>query len=130
MLTGTVVMASNTGRPQSIDSDAKQYVRRLLLAMQPFQELRHDMPLQYVMTFLLVAEEEGLGITEYAKRADVAQSVMSRHILDLGDRDRKKAEGFGLVHTSVDPMELRKKRVYLTDKGRVIWRRMQRAIER
>jgi hypothetical protein len=39
---------------------------------------RDTMPLQYLMSFLLVALEEGKGVNEYAERARVSKSVMSR----------------------------------------------------
>jgi DNA-binding MarR family transcriptional regulator len=121
-------MLDKSGARQSLNEDEKRTVKGALMALEPFRELRHEMPLQYVVAFLLVAEEEGLGVTEYAKRAGVAQSVMSRHLLDIGDRDRKKNEGFGLVHKRQDPMNLRVQRVFLTDKGRVIARRIIEAI--
>ena len=62
--------------------------RTVLDLHQPFRSLRGTMPLQYVTAFMLVAEEEGLGVVDYAQRAGVSISVMSRHLLDIGDRDR------------------------------------------
>ncbi len=115
------------GAHQSLGTDEKRRVKALLTALEPFREIRGDMPLQYVTSFLLVAEEEGLGVTEYAARAGVSQSVMSRHLLDIGDRDRHMNEGFGLVYKRQDPLELRRFRVFLTDKGRVIALRIIRA---
>jgi DNA-binding MarR family transcriptional regulator len=119
-------MATKDSR-QSLPDEEKRSVKSLIMAIEAFRDMRHDMPLQYVHTFLLVAEEEGLGVTEYAERAGVSQSVMSRHLLDIGDRDRYREPGFGLVHKRQDPMELRKQRVFLTDKGRAIARRILRA---
>jgi len=124
---GTGILAK--GIRQSLTDEEKRLVKTLLVALDIMRELRGDMPMQYVMTFRLVAEEEGLGITEYAQKAGVAQSVMTRHVLDIGDRDRYRGEGMGLVYKQVDPMEQRKHRVWLTDKGRVIMRRIIRAIE-
>jgi DNA-binding MarR family transcriptional regulator len=78
------------------------------------------MPLQYVTTFLLVALNEGRGVTEYAEMAGVSQSVMSRHLLDIGERDRYMEKGFGLITYRPNPFELRKHEVFLTDKGRAL----------
>lgn len=78
------------------------------------------MPLQYVTAFLLVAQEEGLGVSDYAQRAGVSLSVMSRHLLDIGERNRNQEEGFGLVTYRSNPMELRKHEYTLTDKGRAL----------
>jgi len=78
------------------------------------------MPLQYATAFLLVAQNEGLGVGEYAERAGVSVSVMSRHLLDIGQRNRHMEEGFGLVTYRANPMELRRHEYTLTDRGRAL----------
>ena len=91
--------------------------RALLAAIRAFMRERGDMPAQYIQTFLLVATEPGLGVSEYALRAGVSKSVMSRHILDLGVRHRSGEPGLGLLYTKQNPMNLRAHEVFLTDKG-------------
>jgi DNA-binding MarR family transcriptional regulator len=88
------------------------------------------MPLQYVTAFLLVCHEEGMGVGDYAERAGVSVSVMSRHLLDIGDRNRHMEEGFGLVTYRANPMELRKHEYMLTDKGRALAHKILRQWER
>jgi DNA-binding MarR family transcriptional regulator len=112
---------------QTLDEEEQKSLRSMLLALQPFLELRKDMPLQYFVSFLMVAVNEGLSLTEYAERAGVSQSVMLRHIFDIGEGDRTMKEGFGLVFRKQDPVDLRTWRVFLTDKGRAVARRMQQA---
>jgi hypothetical protein len=51
------------------------------------------MPAQYIQTFLLVAMEQGLSVRDYAERSDVSASVMSRHLLDIGERNRHMQPG-------------------------------------
>jgi len=85
--------------------------------------------LQYVTAFLLVTEEEGLGVGDYAKRAGVSVSVMSRHLLDIGERNRKMEAGFGLVTYRANPLELRKHEYMLTDKGRALLHQITRQME-
>ena len=102
--------------------------KRLLGALEPFRVLRATMPLQYVTAFLLVAEEEGLGVVDYARRAGVSISVMSRHLLDIGERDRYMNEGFGLITSRDNPMELRRKEFMLTDKGRAVFHKIKRSL--
>jgi DNA-binding MarR family transcriptional regulator len=87
------------------------------------------MPAQYIRTFLLVAEEQGLGVIDYAQRAGVSVSVMSRHLLDIGERNRHMEDGFGLVTYRPNPMELRKHEYFLTDKGRTLLHKITRHIE-
>jgi DNA-binding MarR family transcriptional regulator len=111
------------------DEDRKR-VRAVLGALEPFFAVRGTMPAQYIKAFLLVAEEEGLGVIDYAQRAGVSVSVMSRHLLDIGDRNRHMEEGFGLITHRVNPMELRKHEYFLTDKGRSLLHKVLRHIER
>jgi DNA-binding MarR family transcriptional regulator len=101
----------------SLSSAEKEQLAKLLAALEPFRGLRKTMPLQYVVAFLLVALEEGGGTTEYARRAGVAQSVMSRHLLDIGDHKRDMSAGFGLVTQRQAPLNLRKHETTLTPKG-------------
>lgn len=108
----------------------KRAVKGLLGALEPFKELRGTMPLQYVTAFLMVAQEEGLGVGDYAERAGVSVSVMSRHLLDIGERNRMMEEGFGLVTYRPNPMELRKHEYMLTDKGRALIHRITRHWEK
>jgi DNA-binding MarR family transcriptional regulator len=83
-----------------------------------FQEHNPTMPIQMAASFLLVAKNEGKSLRELRQLSGVAQSTMSRHLLDLGARNRRFGEGLGLVRSEIDPMELRRKQFYLTPKGR------------
>lgn len=113
---------------QSLSTEEKETLRKLLAALEPFRDLRGTMPLQYVVAFLLVALEEGEGTSEYARKAGVSQSVMSRHLLDIGDRNRHMEEGFKLVTQRQDPLNLSKHQNMLTDKGRGIAHKIIRAL--
>jgi DNA-binding MarR family transcriptional regulator len=108
------------GVKQSLSSDEKQSIKSLMQAMQPFDNIRHTMPLQYIRAFILVALEEGLGVKEYARRSGVSPSVMSRHLLDIGERDRYKKPGLGFVVQRQDPLDLRTHQYFLTDGGRAL----------
>jgi DNA-binding MarR family transcriptional regulator len=105
----------------------RQAVLALLAALEPFRALRATMPLQYVTAFLLVAYEEGLGVGDYAERAETSISVMSRHLLDIGLRDRHMKPGFDLVTYRANPMELRKHEYMLTDRGHALVHKILRA---
>ena len=80
------------------------------------------MPLQYVTAFLLVATEEHLNVTEYAKRAGTSQSLMTRHLMDLGEVNRYHEPGFGLLEAYDDLMDRRNRLMRLSAKGKhVVW---------
>lgn len=117
-------------RRQSLTIAEQKKVAALMAALEHFRILRPTMPAQYIYAFLMVCEDEGRGVTEYAQQAGVAQSVMSRHLLDLGDRDRSGQPGFGLVTLRQDPLNLRRHQAILTDKGRMLWHQVSRALDK
>jgi len=88
-------------------ADQVATLKNALKALTPFIDLRDTMPLQCVMAFMLVATEEGLNISTYAKRAGISGSLMARHLEDLGDLNRYRQPGFGLVEQFSDPMDRR-----------------------
>jgi DNA-binding MarR family transcriptional regulator len=115
-------------KPTKANGADAQAIKTFMAALSPFRRIRPTMPLQYVIAFLLVAEEEGLSVSEYAERAGVSLSVMSRHLLDIGPRNRYMEEGFGLVETRQNPMELRKNELYLSHKGRALMNEISRQL--
>ena len=102
----------------SFDMDDRKHLDKVSSLFQAFRQLDSTMPLQLAYTFLLCATYEGESVGDIARRAGFAISTTSRHILDLGEYDRQKNPGYGLVETRIDPMELRRKTVHLTSKGR------------
>jgi hypothetical protein len=68
------------GRAKPIPADQVATLKNVLNALKPFIVLRDTMPLQHVRAFLLVAAEEGLNVSTYAKRAEISQSLMTRHL--------------------------------------------------
>lgn len=103
---------------------------RLIAVLESFRDFRRTMPLQYIVAFLHVALDEGKTIGEYALKAGVAPSVMSRHLLDIGARNRHMEPGFGLVQTKPNVLNLREHAVYLTEKGRSLFNKITRQLER
>lgn len=102
----------------SYDLDDRKHLDKASGLFQAFRALDSTMPLQLAYTFILCAIYEGESVGDIAKRAGFAVSTTSRHILDLGEYDRLKKPGYQLVETRIDPMELRRKTVHLTPKGR------------
>jgi len=102
----------------SYDMSDRRHLDKVSSLFQAFRTLDPTMPLQLAYTFILCATYEGESIGDIARRAGFARATTSRHILDLGEFDRKKQPGYGLVETKIDPMELRRKTVHLTPKGR------------
>jgi DNA-binding MarR family transcriptional regulator len=113
----------------TVTEQEKAYARSLRLALEPFRQLRSTMPLQYVYTFLLVVENEGESVSDYAQMAEVPQTVMTRHLLDIGDRNRAGEEGFGLVTQERDRKDLRKHHAKVTSVGHALLHRIMTALK-
>jgi DNA-binding MarR family transcriptional regulator len=115
-------------QPKSISPDQAATLS-VYEALKPFREYRKTMPLQYVTVFLLVASDENQNFSTYATRQGTSQSLMSRHIADLGKVNRYHKPGFGLVETYDDLMDRRNKLVRLTPRGRHIVLEMSKALQ-
>jgi DNA-binding MarR family transcriptional regulator len=99
-----------------------QEVQRLL---ESISAINPEMPLQQARCLFIVAEsEEGLSLSDIAKKAGIGLATASRYIGALGKINRKKEEGLQLIESFEDPMERRKKVIRLTTKGRVAVRRI------
>ena len=97
--------------------------------MEAFRAIRpniQNMPMGDAYGFLVVALEGGLGITEYAERAGITQSGMTRTLSALGEGGRYGAAGFGLVQQVIDEKDLRKRQTFLTEKGKALIREITR----
>jgi DNA-binding MarR family transcriptional regulator len=87
-------------------------------------------PASYIEAFYLVAMEQGLSVEEYAARAERSISTMSRHLLDIGDRNRKMKPGLGLVTARANPLNRRRREYFLTPRGRALLNQLSLADSR
>jgi DNA-binding MarR family transcriptional regulator len=101
-------------------TEDQRLLNKLKLAMNEFQNIEEAIPLQLCITFLMVAMHEGCSLTDIWKHTGWVQSTVSRHLLDLGDYNRHKGPGHGLVRSERDPMELRKNVYTLTPRGKIL----------
>jgi hypothetical protein len=98
-------------------NDRHAVAQALFLALEPFVKESPNMTLQNFMTFLRVASAEGKGVTEYADAAGIFKTVMTRHLLDLGDRDRHGGDGLGYIQQVRDRKDMRVNRSWISHKG-------------
>lgn len=110
--------------------------RTLLQAIEPFRQINPSMPLSYLTAFLLVAAEEGKGVAEYAEAAStpgiepVSPTVMTRNLLDIGERNRQREAGYGLITQERDLFDLRKHNARITTRGKAFMNAIRRALGR
>ena len=112
-------------------SDQHIALRRFNKALQQVRtSIDPTVPTPLVPAFVQVALNEGKSLTELAQLLGSSPSTVSRHLLDLGERNRKKEPGYGLVDSRQNPMELRRNIYTLTTKGRLLAASIADAVER
>jgi DNA-binding MarR family transcriptional regulator len=92
--------------------------------LEAFRTLDPDLPIQYALSFLTIAQNEGLSIRDLSERLGIAQSSASRNVAALSKWHSFGKEGHDLVQSEEDPRERRRKIVTLTPKGRDLARRL------
>lgn len=103
-----------------MDADTKALRTVDKLLSQCRTSIDPTVPVQIVQAFVCVALNEGKTLAELADKLGANNSTTSRHILDLGEYNRRKEPGYMLVEGKVNPEDLRTKRYYLSPKGKLL----------
>ena len=93
----------------------------LLKIIEEMRKFDTQIEAQAIAVFLFVAVhggKEGVAMQTISEELDISQSSVSRNAYKLGDINRHKKIGVGLLETFEDPMERRRKLVRLTSKGK------------
>lgn len=106
------------------NEEDQQGVKAFLTALEVFTRERPTMPMQYARAFAYVALNEGISVRDLANKTGQSPTVMSRHLLDIGDSNRHLEPGMGLITTKIDPQDRRVHRAYLTATGRTFARKI------
>jgi DNA-binding MarR family transcriptional regulator len=122
---GTIIPATGifpatiTEETMEATSTIQPSVRKLSSVLCAVRVVADTIPVQELACFLEVAARPGaISIMDVSKHLGISQSSASRNISALSDWHYKKKPGLGLVETVVDPMEMRRKNVILTPKGK------------
>lgn len=114
----------------TLSEEERAAARTLFLALKPFRDVNPSMPLSYITAMLLVAMEEGKAVSEYAAKVNISPTVMTRNLLDIGDRNRQREEGYGLITQERDIYDLRKHNAKITAKGKALLHHVLNAFKR
>jgi DNA-binding MarR family transcriptional regulator len=90
----------------------------VLEVLEYFRQERGTIPVSQVCAFIRVALEEGENVNHYTAKIGSAQSVVSRHLLDLADALRNGEPGLGLITRRLAPTSARDVQYFLTAKGK------------
>jgi DNA-binding MarR family transcriptional regulator len=113
---------------QSLSNEDKATLRVALDVLDVFVREHPTIPAQALRVFLLVALKEGLSMSDYQAQSGLSQSVTSRYLLDIGDRNRYMQEGLGWITQRMDPLNRRRHQAMLTHKGRALAHAVVRAL--
>jgi hypothetical protein len=100
-----------------LTADDRIVLERLLWVLETLRTLKPGIQVHMVAAFLRVALNEGKSVADLTRDAGVAQSVMSRALLDLGPMTRDRDPGLGLIEHKLAHMNLRIHEVHLTKPG-------------
>lgn len=101
----------------------------LMRVLEEFRKLDPDLPIQYALSFLTLAANEGLSLGELATRLGIAQSSASRNVAALSAWHSFGKPGLDLVEAREDPRERRRKLVTLTPKGHALVETLRAILE-
>lgn len=93
-------------------------VATVVQVLEAFRKLDPDLPIQYALSFMTIAQSDGISIGELAERLAIAQSSASRNVAALSRWHSFGKAGLDLVQAHEDPRERRRKIVTLTEQGR------------
>lgn len=93
---------------------------RLRKTVDVLRTLESEFPGQVMSVFFYVCASDGCATTPMPKELGLAQSSISRCTDWLSDYHRLGKQGMGLIVKKTDPMDRRVRRLYLTQKGRLV----------
>ena len=96
-----------------------------------FRDLDPDISATTISAFLAIAEQEGMNMKELGETLGVAQSSCSRNVSALTrlKNPKENQEGLDLVVRTEDPLEGRRKIMFLSPKGKKMHQKIRRIIE-
>ena len=88
-------------------------------------KLGPDITVQRLLILINVYTHEGLSQNELLEKLESTSiPALSRNLADMSKRTSRRTEGPDLVELRTDTQNLRKKRIYLTRRGRQILNRL------
>jgi DNA-binding MarR family transcriptional regulator len=97
-------------------------IRQLAYVADGFHKLDPEMPMQQAAAFLVIAQKEGLTVTEVAKRTGQNTASITRTLQALSQRPAKP--GLDVICPRPDPMDARRKTAHLPRKGHALATRL------
>lgn len=86
-------------------------------ALVELTEIDSDFPIQWAITFLEIAQNEGASLKDIAEETGISMSVMSRTIGALSNY-RRMGKPYGIITVKAAKDDGRRKELFLSAKGK------------
>ena len=120
----------NKDTDKTFDGQSAEALQTAYDVLDIFRSSRETMPVQLAQSLLLVALNEGASLRDLQAKTQWSMSTMSRHLLDLGVRDRRMEPGLDLITMRQNPDQLRTNEYRLSKKGRELLARIVKTMDR
>lgn len=95
-------------------------INTVIKIIEAMREVYSEMPMQTAHCLLCVALRPGLTMQELGAMTNLSQSSASRNMQALGDWARAGKPGYKLVEVHDDPIDTRRKIMFLSAKGKAL----------
>jgi DNA-binding MarR family transcriptional regulator len=97
---------------------------QILKFLPAFNEVAANISKEEIEIFMMVANAEGLCMSDIGQALGFAVSTASRYFKNLSDYKAPDESGYGLLYNYRDPKNNRKRLVVLSPKGRALYERI------
>lgn len=108
-----------------VKSQAHGGLNTCLSYLKVFRNVNGEFPLHYMIALIEIANNEGMSLTELAKKTNLTLSTVSRIVGALSDY-RANGKPYELVDLRISKTERRRKELHLTTKGRSLLKRLEK----
>lgn len=90
------------------------FFKTILLELQ---NIDPEFPIQYAICLSEIALDEGLSMSDLAKKTGMPLSTVSR-IASALSKNKPRGRSYNFIQIKISPIEKRKKQIFLTQNGR------------
>ena len=100
---------------------------KLQNALLELTEIDSEFPIQWAITFLEIAQNEGAALKDIAEETGISMSVMSRTVGALANY-RRMGKPYGIVTVKAAKDDKRRKELFLSAKGKKLLDKLVKSV--
>lgn len=105
-------------------------IATMIALVEELRKIDPVMGMQMLATFLAIAQDEGLGVMEVAKRTNQSAASASRNTKMCSPLRKAGKKGYNLIESRYDDYEQRRKVLSLTPTGRTLIKKLTAILNR